>query len=145
MLDEQAASISWFGQPLNLTRYEFLLLKTLLHAPGRVFSRQQLMEMVWSDAWKASTAPSTPTSKPCALNCGSLILRWRQSIPSRDGLQPGARLMRIGMRLLLGYFLIVAIAAWFVLSIFVQEVKPGVRRATEGPQRYRHPAGGAGA
>ncbi|MTH45031.1 two-component system sensor histidine kinase CreC [Intestinirhabdus alba] len=40
--------------------------------------------------------------------------------------------MRIGMRLLLGYFLIVAVAAWFVLSIFVQEVKPGVRRATEG-------------
>jgi len=40
--------------------------------------------------------------------------------------------MRISMRLLLGYFLIVAIAAWFVLSIFVQEVKPGVRRATEG-------------
>lgn len=40
--------------------------------------------------------------------------------------------MRIGMRLLLGYFLIVAIAAWFVLSIFVQEVKPGVRGATEG-------------
>lgn len=40
--------------------------------------------------------------------------------------------MRIGMRLLLGYFLIVAVAAWFVLSIFLQEVKPGVRRATEG-------------
>ena len=30
--------------------------------------------------------------------------------------------MRIGMRLLLGYFLIVAVAAWFVLSIFVQEI-----------------------
>ncbi len=40
--------------------------------------------------------------------------------------------MKIGMRLLLGYFLIVAIAAWFVLNIFLQEVKPGVRRATEG-------------
>ncbi|MBC3945271.1 two-component system sensor histidine kinase CreC [Erwinia persicina] len=40
--------------------------------------------------------------------------------------------MRIGMRLLLGYFLIVAVAAWFVLSIFLKEVKPGVRRATEG-------------
>lgn len=38
--------------------------------------------------------------------------------------------MRIGMRLLLGYFLIVAVAAVFVLSIFVQEIKPGVRRAT---------------
>ena len=48
-----AAAISWFGQPLNLTRYEFLLLKTLLHAPGRVFSRQQLMELVWIDAWES--------------------------------------------------------------------------------------------
>lgn len=40
--------------------------------------------------------------------------------------------MKIGMRLLLGYFLIVAVAAWFVLNIFLQEIKPGVRRATEG-------------
>lgn len=40
--------------------------------------------------------------------------------------------MRIGLSLLLGYFLIVAVAGYFVLSIFVQEVKPGVRRATEG-------------
>ena len=27
--------------------------------------------------------------------------------------------MRIGMRLLLGYFLLVAVAAWFVLAIFL--------------------------
>lgn len=40
--------------------------------------------------------------------------------------------MRMGMRLLLGYFLIVAVAGWFVFAIFVQEVKPGVRRAMEG-------------
>lgn len=40
--------------------------------------------------------------------------------------------MRIGFRLLLGYFCIVAVAGYFVLNIFVQEVKPGVRRATEG-------------
>ena len=44
--------------------------------------------------------------------------------------------MRIGMRLLLGYFLLVAVAAWFVLAIFVKEVKPGVRRATEGTSRF---------
>lgn len=40
--------------------------------------------------------------------------------------------MRIGMRLLLGYFLIVAIAAWFVLSIFVRRLSPaygGQRKA----------------
>ncbi|CDL08444.1 Two-component response regulator CreB [Klebsiella pneumoniae IS43] len=33
VLDEQAAAISWFGQPLNLTRYEFLLLKTCFTRP----------------------------------------------------------------------------------------------------------------
>lgn len=40
--------------------------------------------------------------------------------------------MRIGMRLLLGYFLLVAVVVWFVLVIFVKEVKSGVRRVTEG-------------
>lgn len=50
LLDEPAAQVSWCGQPLLLTRYEFLLLKTLLLSPGRVYSRQQLMDIVWGDA-----------------------------------------------------------------------------------------------
>ena len=33
--------------------------------------------------------------------------------------------MRIGMRLLLGYFLLVAVAAWFVLAIFGEEQRRG--------------------
>ena len=49
-LHDAAAQVTWCGQPLNLTRYEFLLLKTLLHSPGRIFSRQLLMEQVWGDA-----------------------------------------------------------------------------------------------
>lgn len=48
-LDETAAIILWCGETLNLTRYEFLLIKTLLQAPGRIFSRQQLMDQVWCD------------------------------------------------------------------------------------------------
>lgn len=39
--------------------------------------------------------------------------------------------MSITLRLLLGYFLIVALAAWFVLNIFMQEIKPGVRQTME--------------
>ena len=39
--------------------------------------------------------------------------------------------MKISSRIFLGYFLIVAIAAWFVLAIFANEVKPGVRQSTE--------------
>lgn len=48
-LDETAAVILWCGETLSLTRYEFLLMKTLLQAPGRIFSRQQLMDQVWCD------------------------------------------------------------------------------------------------
>ncbi|MEN9865371.1 MAG: hypothetical protein RL748_961 [Pseudomonadota bacterium] len=39
--------------------------------------------------------------------------------------------MKIGLRILLGYFLIVGLAAWFLLAVFVQEVKPGVRSTLE--------------
>lgn len=39
--------------------------------------------------------------------------------------------MNITLRLLLGYFLIVGLAAWFVLNSFSQEVKPGVRQTME--------------
>jgi two-component system catabolic regulation response regulator CreB len=49
-LNEMAAQIVWCQQPLLLTRYEYLLLKTFLQWPGRVFSRQQLMDLVWGSA-----------------------------------------------------------------------------------------------
>lgn len=39
--------------------------------------------------------------------------------------------MNITLRLLLGYFLIVGLAAWFVLNSFSQEVRPGVRQTME--------------
>lgn len=39
--------------------------------------------------------------------------------------------MNISVRLFLGYFLIVGLAAWFVLNTFVQEVEPGIRQASE--------------
>jgi two-component system, OmpR family, sensor histidine kinase CreC len=39
--------------------------------------------------------------------------------------------MRLGVRLFLGFFLIVGLAAFFVMRVFVNEVKPGVRQAME--------------
>jgi len=39
--------------------------------------------------------------------------------------------MRLSLRVFLGFFLIVALAAYFVLNIFMQEVKPGVRQGME--------------
>lgn len=49
-LDEESALICYHQKQLLLTRYEYLLLKTLLLAPTRVFSRQQLMDLVWAQA-----------------------------------------------------------------------------------------------
>jgi two-component system catabolic regulation response regulator CreB len=43
-LDEERCQIRYFGEVLPLSRYEYRLLQTLVHHPGRVFSRSQLME-----------------------------------------------------------------------------------------------------
>jgi two-component system catabolic regulation response regulator CreB len=50
MVDAQANRIQYRGQYLELTRYEFLLLKTLISQPQRVYSRNQLMDIVWANA-----------------------------------------------------------------------------------------------
>jgi two-component system catabolic regulation response regulator CreB len=52
-LDAERFQARFCGQPLELSRYEFLLLQVFLRRPGQVFSREQLMEMVW-DAPEAS-------------------------------------------------------------------------------------------
>ena len=52
-LDEERRQISYFGTPLDLSRYEYRLLCVLLKKPGRVYTREQLLEMVW-DAPEAS-------------------------------------------------------------------------------------------
>ena len=49
-LDETAQRIRCAGQLLALTRYEYLLLATLLKRPQRIFSRAELMDLVWGDA-----------------------------------------------------------------------------------------------
>lgn len=50
IVDELANRIQYHGQCLELTRYEFLLLKTLISQPRRVFARNQLMDIVWVNA-----------------------------------------------------------------------------------------------
>lgn len=49
-VDEIDNRILYCGQYLELTRYEFLLLKTLVKHPQRVYSRDQLMDLVWENA-----------------------------------------------------------------------------------------------
>jgi two-component system, OmpR family, catabolic regulation response regulator CreB len=49
VVDDERCSIRFRGVPLELTRYEFRLLKLLVARPGRVYSREQLMNTVWED------------------------------------------------------------------------------------------------
>lgn len=49
-LREEEARILYFGHLLILTRYEYLLLKVLIESPGRLYSRSQLMDLVWTHA-----------------------------------------------------------------------------------------------
>lgn len=44
------AKVLFQGHALDLTRYEYLLLKTLIEHPAHVLSRAQLMQRVWSGA-----------------------------------------------------------------------------------------------
>ena len=49
-VDEGRRQIRFYGRPLELSRYEFGLLKTLASRPGHVFSRDTLLERVWDDS-----------------------------------------------------------------------------------------------
>ena len=48
-VDEGRMQIRYYGRLLELSRYEFHLLKTLAARPGHVFSRDALLERVWGN------------------------------------------------------------------------------------------------
>ena len=48
-IDDGRRQIRFYGEVLELSRYEYGLLKTLASRPGFVFSRDSLLERVWDD------------------------------------------------------------------------------------------------
>ncbi|MBN9205077.1 two-component system response regulator CreB [Methylibium petroleiphilum] len=48
-VDEGRRRIRYYGRPLELSRYEYGLLKTLAERPGHVYTRDVLLERVWDD------------------------------------------------------------------------------------------------
>ncbi len=48
-VDEGRMQIRYYGRALELSRYEFGLLKTLASRPGHVFTREALLDRVWGD------------------------------------------------------------------------------------------------
>lgn len=48
-VDEERLEIRYLNSLLQLSRYEYRLLKVLIGRPGKVFSRDELMERVWDE------------------------------------------------------------------------------------------------
>jgi two-component system catabolic regulation response regulator CreB len=49
-VDDGKRLIRFYGKPLELSRYEFGLLRVLVKRPGHVYTRDALLELVWDDA-----------------------------------------------------------------------------------------------
>ena len=48
-LDEEKRQIRFYGRALELSRYEYGILRLLVQKPGRVYTRDELLTKVWDD------------------------------------------------------------------------------------------------
>lgn len=69
--DEPRACILYYGRRLELTRYEYLILKVLLRQPERVYSREQLMQQAWD-------SPETSLERAVDTHIKSLRAKLRE-------------------------------------------------------------------
>ena len=49
-VDDGKRQVRFYGRVLELSRYEFGLLRTLVRRPGHVYTRDALLELVWDGA-----------------------------------------------------------------------------------------------
>lgn len=77
VLNEEGKQIRFRGHLLPLTRYEYLILKTLVGRPGRVFSRGQLMDEVWDE-------PEASFDRAVDTHIKGLRAKLRQVDPEAD-------------------------------------------------------------
>jgi two-component system catabolic regulation response regulator CreB len=79
-IDQQRKVVRYFGERLTLSRYEFRLLEILASAPGRVYSRSQLMEAAWEE-------PEASMERTVDAHIKSLRSKLRQVRPEIDAIQ----------------------------------------------------------
>jgi len=77
---ESKKQILYLGKDLNLTRYEFKLLKLLLSRPGQVYSRDQLMDLVWD-------SPETSLDRTVDAHVKSIRAKLKKINSKNDSIQ----------------------------------------------------------
>ncbi len=78
--DSAKCRIAYRGAPLDLTRNEYRLLATLVAAPGRVFSRDQLMHAAWDD-------PGAAMDRTVDAHIKTLRAKLRAAAPEADPIE----------------------------------------------------------
>lgn len=68
-ISEDRFQILYRNKPLNLSKNEYRLLKTLIQKPGRIFSRDQLMEAAWDDPLACMDRTVDATIKSIRAEC----------------------------------------------------------------------------
>jgi two-component system catabolic regulation response regulator CreB len=76
-IDDGRRQIRFYGHLLELSRYEYGLLKTLASRPGHVFSRDILLERVWDD-------PTDPMDRTVDAHVKTLRAKMKQVAPGLD-------------------------------------------------------------
>ncbi|MDZ4290083.1 MAG: winged helix-turn-helix domain-containing protein, partial [Prosthecobacter sp.] len=77
VIDEARCAARYFGTLLTLSRYEFRMLKTFAAHPGRVFTREQLMD-------HASEEPDASMERTVDTHIKTLRARMRSVKPGID-------------------------------------------------------------
>ena len=78
-VDENRRRIAYFGQGLELSRYEYEILKTLIRSPGQVFSRERLMDLVWD-------SPETSLDRAVDAHIKNIRAKLRRIAPDREAI-----------------------------------------------------------
>ena len=79
-IDSLRKQIFYKGQPLDLSRYEYRMLELMIHHPGRVYSREQLMEHAWDE-------PDASSNRTVDTHIKTLRAKLREIDPESDCLQ----------------------------------------------------------
>ncbi len=76
-IDDERKTIRLHGRALDLSRTEYRLLKVLIERPGRVFSRDELMERAWDD-------PASAFDRTVDAHVKALRAKLREAAPDDD-------------------------------------------------------------
>ena len=77
--DAEAMMIYYRGERLDLTAHEYKLLVALMSQPGRIFTREQLLEKAWED-------PGSAMDRTVDAHIKSLRAKMRHAFPEGEDL-----------------------------------------------------------